>query len=181
MIRVIPMLSLLLATAVFGQALPCPAPIQSSFVPGATVALLSNATNPPTLLNIFVFHSDCSITGVGNPNISGSWGFQGTGTANMQVSINTATSSNGVLQSLSNMTIGFYMVSSTNVGNFEFPAIVQTTLNATTGMVTKQSLNPFSPDGSNSAFQLVAWPGGFNAGMLATIPKVKAGKAPAKK
>ena len=95
----------------------------------------------------------------------------------MQVSINEATYNGNALQALTNMTIGFYMISGTNVGNFQFPQLVQTTFTPATGQVAKQSINPYSPDGSGAAFQLVAWPGGFpkTAGVV-SLPKLKMAK-----
>lgn len=148
---------------------------QSHFGAGSTVALLNMSTTPPSIMHVFTMHADGSISGVGNSNISGTWKFIDTAQANMQVSINSSVYDGNALVSLSNLTIGFYMISSTNVGNFLFPQIVLTTLHAATEQVSKQTMSPYTPDGSGAGFQLAVFPDGFpkTAGPVA-LPSLKA-------
>jgi hypothetical protein len=152
----------------------CPPLSNSRFVPGATVVLYNMSTAPPTIMAKFVLHADCSISGVGTSNVVGTYSFSGN--ANMTISLNSE-SVNATASLLSNITIGFYMISSTNVGNFLFPQIVQTTLNEGTGTVTKQSMSPYSPDGSSAGFQLAVFPDGFPktaSVATASLPKISA-------
>jgi len=147
-----------LSISAYGQG-ACGAPTQQAFVSGATAVLESMATTPPTVLAVLQFHSDCSLSGVGNSNITGSWLF--TQAANLQMTINTPTYNSGQLATLSSMTIGFYVVNGYVVGNFDFPPIVQSTLNVATGVFTQTDLNPYGPTNESAAYQLIAYPRGF--------------------
>lgn len=123
------------------------------------MVLLETTTTPPTALDIFILHSDCTATEVGNPNVVASWTVPAVG--NLQLSITSATYSGNTPLTLTTMTISFYVGGGGySVGNFLYPAPVQTTVNFTTGAITAVTLDPYGAEGG-PAYQLVSLPKGI--------------------
>ena len=143
----------------FGMA-QCTTPQPTNFPAGSTVVIENTNTTPPTALYVFTLEADCTLLGVGNPNITGSWSSPAAG--NLGFNIVSATYNGNIPLTLTSLTISFYTGGGGySPGAFLYPAPMQTTVNFATGQVSTQALDPYNFSNGGSAYQLVLFPKGF--------------------
>lgn len=116
-----------------------------------TIVVQTLYLKPPTPITILKLNADCSISGVGNQNYSGTWTVNGT----LDLVVNQAYWIQSNPTTLSTLTMSFNLATGMVVGNIAQKSFIFST--GETFSTTISGANPV-PGGPPSSFQVVRWP-----------------------